>query len=174
MVYHYGMYYCMYNCVFVLHWHAFLRRPWVFPRALGGGARQGAACTPRPKFGPPGDSVARALGVLSREIWLVITGVLSAELEPSKLMGNPYASHCCKAQQHGNNNRFNISLVLQLRPLLLLCVRGPLIYMCGRPMRVCVVCALRVRVRVCTGLSMPHASTRCSVLGRKRTAVHVL
>ena len=37
-------------------------------------------------------SVARALGGHSREIWQVIRGVLSAELELSKTMENPQVS----------------------------------------------------------------------------------
>ena len=50
------------------------------------GARRGAACTPRRKFGSRAGSVARALGAKSREIWQVVVGSLSAELEPSKTM----------------------------------------------------------------------------------------
>ena len=49
----------------------------------------GPVCTPRRKFGSRAGSVARALGVQSREIWQVITGLLSAELKPSKTMENP-------------------------------------------------------------------------------------
>ena len=36
--------------------------------------------------------VARALGVQSREIWQVITGLLSVEIEPSKATENPRVS----------------------------------------------------------------------------------
>ena len=149
------------------HLHAFLERPWVFSRALGCGARRGLACKQRHKFWSRAGSAARALGVQSREIWRVITGLLSAELDPSKTIETPHVSHyCCKAQQHGNNNRFNFCSVLQLRALL--CVCGPLLHMCGHD--VCVyalcVCALRVRVRVSTGLSMTHASTRLLCVGK--------
>ena len=35
---------------------------------------------------------------------------------------------CCKGQQHGNNNRFDLSSVLQLRTLLSVC--RPLLYVC--------------------------------------------
>ena len=66
------------------HLHAFVRRPWVFSRALGCEARRGPACTPRRKFGSRASSAARALGVQSREIWQVIAGLLSAE--PGKTM----------------------------------------------------------------------------------------
>ena len=86
---------------FSLHLHAFPRRPWVTSRALGCGVRRGPACTPRRKFGSRAGSVARALGVQSREIWQVITGSLSAELEPSKATENPhvrrFAPHCCNS-----------------------------------------------------------------------------
>ena len=82
----------MYYKVFGGSLHAFLRRSWVLSRALGCGARRGPVCTPRRKFGSRAGSVARALGAQSREIWQVITGLLSAELEPSKTMENPHAS----------------------------------------------------------------------------------
>ena len=118
--------------------HAFLRRPWVFSRALGCGARRGVACTPRRKFGSRAGSMARVLGVRSREIWKVITALLSAELEPSKTLKSPNVSHCCKAQQHGNNNRYKLSSALQLRTLLL-CVCGPMLYICVM-MYVCMRC----------------------------------
>ena len=81
----------MYRCVlFRRDLLAFLRRPWVASHALGCGARRGPACTPRRKFGSRAGSVARALGVQRREIWQVITGLLSAELEPGKAMENPH------------------------------------------------------------------------------------
>ena len=57
---------------------------------LGCGARRGPACTPRCKCGSRPGSVARALGVHSREIWQVTTGSLSAEVEPSKTIENPH------------------------------------------------------------------------------------
>ena len=72
--------------------HVFLRRPRFFSRALGCGARTGPACTPRCQCGSPSGSVARALGVQSREIWQVITGSLSAEIEPSTTIGNQHVS----------------------------------------------------------------------------------
>ena len=50
-----------------------------------------AVCrTPRRKFWSPAGSVARTLGVQSRKIWQVITGLLSATLEPSKTWENPH------------------------------------------------------------------------------------
>ena len=61
--------------------HAFLRRPWGFSRALGCGARKGAARTPRRKWGSRSGSVARDLGVQSREIWQGIAELLSDLLE---------------------------------------------------------------------------------------------
>ena len=50
---------------FCEHLHAILRRPSVFSRALGCGARRGPACTRRRRRSRPG-SVAHALGVHSR------------------------------------------------------------------------------------------------------------
>ena len=148
------------------HLRAFFRRPWVFSRALGCEARRGAACTPRRKFGSRAGSVARALGGQCREIWQVITGSLSVELTPSKKMENAHVSHCCKAQQHGNNNRLKLSPVLQLQTLL--CVGGSLLYMCGHDVCVYALCVHvhRVRVRVCMGSSMTHYSTRLLRLGK--------
>ena len=88
----------MYQFCGCLHLHAFFRLSLVFSRALARAARRGAACTPRGKFGSRVGSVARAPGVQSREIWQLITGLLSAELEPSKTMENPHVScllHSC-------------------------------------------------------------------------------
>ena len=150
-------------CLGGKHLNAFLRRPCVFSRAVGCGACRAAACTPRREFGPRAGFVARALGVQSSEIWQVITGLLSAALGPCKTLQNAHASHCCKVQQHDNNNRFKLSSVI-LRTLL--CVCGPLIYMCGHDVCVYALCVLRVRVRVCTGLSMTHASTRSLRVGK--------
>ena len=65
-------------CVCFVHLHAFLRRQRIF--SLGCEARGGGACTPRRKFDSRTGSVARALGVRSREIWHVNMGSLSAEL----------------------------------------------------------------------------------------------
>ena len=130
------------------HLHAFLERPWVFSRALGCGARRGLACKQRHKFWSRAGSAARALGVQSREIWRVITGLLSAELDPSKTIETPHVSHyCCKAQQHGNSNRFKLSSVLQ--PRTLLCVCGPLPYMCGHDVCVYALCVCSVYVCAC-------------------------
>ena len=39
-------------------------------------------------------SVARALGVQSRDTWQAIAGLLSAELDPSKAMENPTYVSC--------------------------------------------------------------------------------
>ena len=78
--------------LFLKDLHVFLRRPWVFSRANGCGARKGPTCTPRRKFGSREGSVARALGVLSREVWQVITGLPSGELDPSKTIENPHVS----------------------------------------------------------------------------------
>ena len=68
----------------------FLFRPPVSSRALGRGARRGAACARRCKCGCRPRSMARAPGVQSREIWQVTTGSLFAELEPSKKTENPH------------------------------------------------------------------------------------
>ena len=82
----------MYQCDIFWHLHAFIRRPWIFSYALGCGVGRGAARTPRRKTGLRAGSVTRALGVQSREIWKVITGLISAVLEPSKTMENPHVS----------------------------------------------------------------------------------
>ena len=63
---------------FLAHGQAFLLRPRACPRVLGCGARRGAACTPRRKFGPRPGSVARAPGPQSRASWQAITGSHSA------------------------------------------------------------------------------------------------
>ena len=73
---------------------------------------------------------------------------------------------CCKGQQHGNNNRFDLSSVLQLRTLLSVC--RPLLYVCTllhmwgndvlRSMRVYVVRMLRVHVCVWVCPCVTHAS----------------
>ena len=76
----------MYQSVFLGHLHAFLRHPYVFSHAFGCGARRGAACTPRRWFRSRAGSVERALGDQSREILQKITGMLSAELEPTNTM----------------------------------------------------------------------------------------
>ena len=68
-----------------------LFRPRVFSRALGCGARRRPACTPRCKCGSRSGSVARALGVRSREIWRVPRGSLSAQPEPHKTTGIPFS-----------------------------------------------------------------------------------
>ena len=153
--------------------HAFLRRPWVFSRALGCGARRGPACTPRRKFGSRAGSVARALGVQSREIWQVITGLLSADLESSKTMGTHMSSHCCKTRQHVNSNRFELSSVSQLRTLL--CVCGPLLRMCGYDAWMYALCVCSVYVcacvRVCLLLML---ALGCYVLERTRTCTYGL
>ena len=88
---------------------------------------QGPACTPRYKFGFRTGSVARALGVQSREIWLGTHGVAFRGARAEQDNGKPTCQPLL--YQHGNNNRFKLSLVLQLRTLLCLC--GPLLYMCG-------------------------------------------
>ena len=80
------------KCIFFKRSHAFLRRPWVFSRALGFGERRGAACAPRRKFGSRAGSVTRAQGVQRLKMWQVVAGLLSAEIEPSKAMENPYVS----------------------------------------------------------------------------------
>ena len=77
---------------FLAHGQAFLLRPRACPRVLGCGARRGAACTPRRKFGPRPGSVARAPGPQSRASWQAITGSLSAEPEPTRPMENPKVS----------------------------------------------------------------------------------
>ena len=114
-------------------------------------------------FGSRAGPVARALGVQSRQIWQVLTGLLSAELlEPSKTMENPYVSHGCKAQQHdGNNNRFKPSSVLQLRTQLL-CVCGPLLFMYA-----CMSCVCSVYVCPCESV---HDDARLLSVGKDNSS----
>ena len=66
------------KCNLFGHLHALLSWPRVVSRALGCGARRGAACAPQRKCGSRRGSVTRAMGVQSRAIWQVITGLLSA------------------------------------------------------------------------------------------------
>ena len=74
---------------FVPEYKTFLFRPRVFSRALGCGARRGPACVQWCKCGFRPGSVARALGVQSREIWQVIAGLRSDQLEPTRSMQPP-------------------------------------------------------------------------------------
>ena len=60
---------------------------------------QGVACTPRREFVSQAGSVARALGVRSREIWQVIMGLHSASLSPARQWKTHMSAvllHCCK------------------------------------------------------------------------------
>ena len=54
---------------FVPEYFTLLVRPRVFSRTLGCVARRETACTPRRKCEPRPSSVARALGLRSREFW---------------------------------------------------------------------------------------------------------
>ena len=78
----------MYKIYFFPEYKTFLLRPRVFSRALDCGARRGPACTRRKFMSRPG-SVARALGVQSRETWQVIAGLVSDQLEPTRPMQTP-------------------------------------------------------------------------------------
>ena len=78
------------NVFLFLYLHAFLRRPWVCSRASAAGHVGGPSV--HGEFGSRAGSVARALGAQSRKIWQVITGSLSAGLEPSKTTKNPHVS----------------------------------------------------------------------------------
>ena len=115
---------------------------------------QGARLYTTAQVSVPGGLRGACSGTSNSRNLAVVTGLLSEELDPSKTTEKPNDSHCCKAQQHVNNNRFKLSSVLQLRTLL--CVCGPLLYMCGHD-----VC-------VCTGLSTMHSinSTRLLRVGK--------
>ena len=81
------------NDLFFAEYKTFIFRSRVFSRTLGPGERRGSTCTPRHKRESPPGSVARALGVQSREIWQkAITESTSAELEPTKTMENQHIS----------------------------------------------------------------------------------
>ena len=95
----YKIYVTKYQTHFLWTFARFSPAPVGLSRALGCRARRGATCTPRRKFGSRVGSMARALGVRSREMWRVITGSLSAELEPSKSMETFISAlllHCSK------------------------------------------------------------------------------
>ena len=70
-------------------YNTFLFRPRVFSPALGCRASGGHAYTPWCKCGSRPGSVARVLGVHSRQIWQVTTGSLCEQLEPTRLMQTP-------------------------------------------------------------------------------------
>ena len=150
----------MHICTIFGLFASFFSAPVVFFSRSRPRGKQGGRLYTTAQAGSRAGSVARALGGPNREIWQVLTGLLSAELEPSKTMENQHAGHCCKAQKHGDINRFKLSSVIQLRTLLWAC--RPLLYMCGHDVCVyalCVcLCVLRVRVSVFTGPSMTHAS----------------
>ena len=81
------------KCTFFAHGHAFVLRPPDFPsRSRPRGTQAGRVCTRR-KFGPRPGSVARALGVQSRANAQVITGWVSAEVEPCRTMETPTFQH---------------------------------------------------------------------------------
>ena len=61
----------------------------LFSRSWQRGAQEARLHTTAQVRPRPG-SVARALGVQTRQIWQVVTGSLSAELEPSKITENPH------------------------------------------------------------------------------------
>ena len=92
---------------FFAHRHFSLFRPGVFPRALGSGARKEPARTPRHKCGPWPRSVARALGVQSREKWQVTTGRHSEHVESSRPMQTTYG---LKKKSDGLRMSFRILL----------------------------------------------------------------
>ena len=69
------------KCRLFAHPPPVLFRPRVFPHALGCGARRGPACTLGANFGPRPGSVARALGVQSRDFWQLVAGLLSDQRE---------------------------------------------------------------------------------------------
>ena len=71
-------------CVFCTCGTFFLLRPLVLPRVLGSGARREPAYTRRHKCGRWSRSVARALGVQSRENLQVTTGSVFDDLEPRR------------------------------------------------------------------------------------------
>ena len=134
----------MHKCVGFGPSHAFLWRPWIFPHALGCGARRGPTCTPRGKFGSRAGSGARALGVQNREIWQVISGLIFAELESSMTMENPHVNffRFCSDTPRQNNTRFKLSPFLEQQTLLCVCGHC-LVYVCC----LCATC-----LRGCAGL----------------------
>ena len=76
-------------CSFFRRLHAFLRRSWVFSRALGCGARRGHACAPRRKFWPRLGFRGRMLWALNVEIWQVNHGVAFRGARAEQDNGNP-------------------------------------------------------------------------------------
>ena len=122
-------------------------------------AGQGPACTPRRKFWSRDGSVAHALGVQSREIWQVNTGLLAAELEPSKTMENQHVicfdpltavkdSNTVTAIASSFPRTYSYETLLRVRGPLL-CVCGPL--QCVRGHDICVYALCMCSVCVCVG-----------------------
>ena len=90
--------------------HAFLRRPWVFSRALGRGSRRGAACSPLGKFGCRAGSVARAPGVQSRKNLASNRGIVSLGAGAEQENGKPTCQLFCSTAVKGSNTVTTISL----------------------------------------------------------------
>ena len=113
-----------------------------FSRALGCGARRAPACTPRCKCGSRPGSMARALGVQSREIWQVTTGIAFRGCRAEQANGKLTYQLFYSTERRQNNTRFKFSPFLQRRTLQ--CV-------CGHCLCVCVLCMCYVcaGVRVC-------------------------
>ena len=76
------------SCVLFGHFKSFSQAPMGLFSHCRLRARRGPACIPRRKFESRAGSVARALGVQGHGIWLVITGLLCAEIESSKTTEN--------------------------------------------------------------------------------------
>ena len=120
---------------FLGHLHGFLRRPWVFSHALVCGARRGPTCTPRSKFRT--GSVARALGVQSREIWQIIAVTFRGarpEQHNVKPTCQPFCSTAFKA-------RYFVAATVY-SSIRTSSSRGPLLCVWTSHMRVCSVCAM--------------------------------
>ena len=144
----------MYKRVFFFQQlHVFLRRPWVFSCSRLRGT-QGARLYTTAQFWVPGGFRGACSGRSKSRNLASTRGVVSREARAEKDMENPHVSHCGIGKQHGNSNRFKLSLVLPLRTLLL-CVSGPLLCMCGHGVFVYALCVSSVYV--CAGLCMCDA-----------------
>ena len=91
----------MYQCVLVLHLLAFLRHPWVFSRALGCGARRGAAWYTTAQVWVPGGLRGACSGRSKSRNLASSRGVAfrgaRAEQDNGKPIYIAVLLHCCKA-----------------------------------------------------------------------------
>ena len=151
----------MYQCVLVLHLLAFLRHPWVFSRALGCGARRGAAWYTTAQVWVPGGLRGACSGRSKSRNLASSRGVAlrgaRAEQDNGKPIYIAVLLHCCKALyfaatvQQQSHIKFVWTTTMRVWTL---------------HMRVCSVCAMiracvQVRAGLCIGVLEAHTSPFC-------------